>query len=355
MQRLIQFGDTAEVSPEFGVDERAVVRLWLVRDDNTSTPGAYAYADVEIKASQGAQWTLFATLTGDRPWLDIVGVDDETRYRVVRPEAYPYIAVDRSSDSGASTTLRTPPTTEQLDFNDPDQRPMRIKGMAKASGTFTGVNYDYDPAALGTFGEFSSVPTLSAPDSSIEVYADSATNTFVFTLDNQAQDVDWTEYAGGTGAISTECFGDESTVVSYIFSIAPGDVSATGITVTLSTLPGDPGEGFEQVLTDNATFFLALARPTDSFQPIDLGPKTGRFTLARGQTPARLAAGAFLGDENIKLSLVEGSVVIPWMQNGTQVQLDADDNSIELVAPGEYEWKRSCNTTAGLYLNTGWK
>ena len=352
MQRLIEFGNTAEVSPEFGVDERAVVRLWLVRDDNTSTPGAYAYADVEIKASQGAQWTLFATLTGDRPWLDIVGVDDETRYRVVRPEAYPYIAVDRSSDSGASTTLRAPANLQQRYFD--AQTPVIFKARAAAEGDFIGLHYDYQLDDANAFGEIiGTLPYLQpgATNSYIKFYRDTDLDTMVIEFFDSAGNIDWSAYEGGQVGIATEC-NSNGMMTSTSWNITLADIAANGLAKTV------PGFGTDLTLVDwladGKTFFVFLMKPGQEYPTFNLGPKTGTFTVDRKQAPARLTAGPFAGDENLKLSFMEGNAELPWMRGGTQVQLDADDNGIELP-PGDYRWTRSCNSTPGVYLSTGWR
>ena len=345
------------------MDERSTVRLWLVRYDFTTTVGIGGRAEVQIKAAEPfddngspvAQWTTIFVLNDEHPVFDIIGVDDQTRYRVVRSEAFPYLAVDRSSDSGLSSTVNPHIDNSQTDFNDADDKPARFKVESGASGTYSGFSYDYAAGNPGGFGVLIDVPELSRPDSSIKAYVDSATETFTFELHNEAQDTDWSSYEGGIVLLSTECYSDQQNVYSFAFNIPPGSSTATGITVSLSTATGQPGEGFEDVLVDGKTCFITLIRPAEVVEPIAFGPRTGRFSVDRNQVPARLTAAPLDADETLKLSFVEGTTVIPWLSGGSQVQLDADNTGIVIASPGEYEWERSCNSSPGVYLNTGWK
>lgn len=361
MQRIIPFGRDYAQSAEFSVDEGETIRFWLVREDYTTTPGQHAYAELQIKSASGNDhWTTIEVLTGDKPYHDLIGTEESLTYRWVRKTGAPSAAVDRSQDGDYSRQRRAPISLQQPDFEHATL-PVLFKvhsgaGTADTLGVATLDAPDGFGAVLG-----------AAPSAEIEVVYDPTVDAGYVRLESGS--VDWSGYIGGVLYLFTEC-------------PAPGDTDGAGATFTqaivAAAIPGDPqpGEaettattlrieldvsGMEplQFFEEGRTFFVALRRPGQSVPSFNLGARTGRFVLDHNDTPARLSAWPFdTTGEHVALSAVEqGGVVIPitYDEAGDPIRLQASFGVFTMIAPGEYEWERSCNSAPGVWLNTGWR
>lgn len=363
MQRIIPFGRDYAQSAEFSVDEGQTVRFWLVRQDYTTTLGQHSFAELQVKSAVGNDhWTTLAELTGDNPYYDLIGVDERAVYRWVRKPCDPIIAVDRSQDGAYSRTQRAPVDPRQPSFE--AATPVIFKALAGTSGDFIGLHYDHqndDPAEFGAIlGQapyLISDPTPTA-NSFIKLYRDTDTDALVIEFFEElstggAGNVDWSEYDGGQIGIATEC-NTVGGMQSTSWNIGAEDITDNGFSLNL------PGFGTDATLVDwiasGKTFFVFLMKPGQTYPQIDLGRRTGRFMLDRNDVPARLSAAPFdTVDEEVLLSMVEGSAVIPMIESGGQRALHVDNTTTLLEGPGEYEWERSCNSAPGIYLNTGWR
>lgn len=355
MQRIIPFGRDYAVSAEFSVDEGQTVRFWIVREDQTTTPGHHSFAELQLKSATGNNhWTTVGEINGDKPYYDLEGVDENLVYRWVRKPVDPPVALDRSQDGAYSRQQRAPVNLSQPNFNNPDD-PVIFKALAATLGDMTGVLYGVDP-----YGDIvSTLPNLATDpntDSYIRAAYNSNTQSYEFNffedLGDGSSNIDWLEYIGGQVGIASECLAfSPNAMTSTSWVITADDVTANGINVEI----GDPTGQFAPL--EGTTFFVFLMKPGQAYPTFNLGARTGRFTLDRNDAPARLSAGPFDTDnEHVALSVVEGSVVIPWLEGGDQLQLDRVDYSARTIeAPGEYQWERSCNASPGVYLNTGWR
>lgn len=360
MQRIIPFGRDYAQSAEFSVDEGQTVRFWLVRQDYTTTLGQHSFAELQVKSAVGNDhWTTLAELTGDNPYYDLIGVDERAVYRWVRKPCDPIIAVDRSQDGAYSRTQRAPVDPRQPSFEHATL-PVLFKVQ---SGDGPSATLGLSTIAPNEFGAVLG----AAPSAEIEVVYDPAVPAGYVRLESSS--VDWSGYIGGVLYLFTEC-------------PAPGDTGGAGTTFTqaivAAALPGDPqpGEaettattlrieldlsGMEplQFFEEGRTFFVALRRPGQSVPSFNLGARTGRFVLDHNDTPARLSAWAFdTTGEHVALSAVEqAGVVIPltYDEAGDPIRLQASFGVFTMIAPGEYEWERSCNSAPGVWLNTGWR
>lgn len=378
MQRIIPFGRDYAQSAEFSVDEGQTIRFWAVREDYTTTPGHHTFAELQLKSASGNDhWTTIAFLDGDKPYYDLEGVDENLVYRWVRKPIDPPIAIDRSSDAALSRTLRAPVNLGQPDF-DHATLPLLFKAQSGTDGAGTLGFYDVmspvDPSEFGRV--FDPVPDLpiNSPDSvtytSVTYNPTADTIKVYFYNDNGdgTSDINWAEYIGGYAYLYTEC-PDPSTPVVHVQQLvaaaAPGApvageayAYAVGLDIML-LLDGDGNlDGINPLrfFAEGNTFFVALRKPGQNAPVFNLGAKTGRFSLDQNDIPARLSAWPFdTEDEDVALSLVEGSAVIPMIEAEERRALNHDNTTTLLEGPGEYEWERSCNSSPGVYLNTGWR
>ena len=357
MQRIIPFGRDHAQSAEFSVDEGQTIRFWLVREDYTTTLGQHSFAELQVKSAVGDDhWTTLAELTGDAPSYDLIGVDENTVYRWVRKPCDPIIAVDRSQDGAYARTQRAAVDPRQPNFN--AATPVIFKALAETSGDFVGFHYDFQNDGVGTFGNIiGTLPGLQpgATDSYIKVYRDTNADTLEVEFFDSTGNIDWSEYEGGQVGVATECQTfNPGVMTSTSWVITAGGITANGFSLSIT------GSGLDPTLVDRIaagkTFFVFLMKPGQTYPEINLGPRTGRFTLDRNDVPARLSASPFdTAAENVVLSIVEGNTVFPMMENGNQRTLNDDNTVTPLNDPGEYEWERSCNSAPGIYLNTGWR
>ena len=381
MQRIIPFGTGYAQSAEFSVDEGQTIRFWLVREDYTTTPGHHAYAELQIKSAVGNdRWTTLHEMTGDEAYYDLIGVDESLTYRWVRKDAVPSIAIDRAQDGDYSRTLRAPVNLGQPDFGHATL-PLLFKVQSGTDGAGTFGFYDVmspvDPSGFGRV--FDPVPDLpiNSPDSVTYISASynptSDTIGIYFHNDNgdDTSDINWAEYIGGYVYLYTEC-PDPSTPVVHaqqlVAAATPGApvageayAFATGLDISL-LLDGDGNlDGIDPLrfFAEGSTFFVALRKPGQNAPVFNLGPPTGRFTLDQNDTPARLSASPFdTAGEYVALSAVEQpGVVIPltYDEAGDPIRLQSTFRVFTMIAPGEYEWERSCNSAPGVWLNTGWR
>lgn len=353
MQRLIPFGRTYAESAEFSVDEGQRLRFWLVREDYTTSVGE-AEAELRVKSAVGNDhWTTLFVLSDQQPYYDLEGTDEALVYKWVRKAGMPSAAVDRSSDAAMSRTLRAPVDPRQPDFN--AATPVIFKALAEASGDFVGFHYDFQNDGVGTFGNIvGALPGLQpgATDSYIKVYRNTDTNTLEVEFFDDSGSIDWSEYENGQLGIASECF--IGTMLDTSVLIPALSVGEDGFAVSVPSFGLD--DTMEGLIADGKTFFVFLMKPGQTYPVINLGARTGQFSLDQNDIPARLSAWPFdTDDENVTLSIVEGSVVIPMIEDGIRRALDVAGTTTLLEGPGAYQWERSCNSTPGVYLNTGWR
>lgn len=357
MQRIIPFGRDYAQSAEFSVDEGQTVRFWIVREDQTTTPGHHSFAELQLKSATGNNhWTTVGEINGDKPYYDLEGVDENLVYRWVRKPVDPPVALDRSQDGAYSRTQRAAVDPRQSDFDAPT--PVIFKAVAGSRDDFVGLYYDYQLDGVDPFGDILGTPPGLQPgatDSYIRFYRDTDLDMLVIEFFDSAGNIDWSEYEGGQVGIATECAGNgNGAMTSASWNITAGDIAANGFALSI------PGSGLDATMADwiidDKTFFVFLMKPGQTYPVINLGARTGRFTLDRNDVPARLSASPFdTAAENVALSVVEGNAVFPMIENGNQRTLNDDNTVTPLNDPGEYEWRRSCNSSPGVWLNTGWR
>lgn len=365
MQRIVPFGRTARYSDPFTLDEGQTIGLWLVRTDSTDSVGA-ASAEVQIKSYDGAGtaddnlWTTVYRLSTEKPYQELKGTDEDITFRVL-VKANSYAAVDSSLPSGSQTrTQKAPVTVSQSNF---DNATRAVSGKALAADDADnqgaiGFFYDYRPTgAISPNGVlFPPRPSLSgAPgsDSYFSITARTANDELFLAIYEDVSGggvaaTDWNDYVGGSWGIASECPSGTLSVLS--FPITAGDVNANGIdTQVISPAAKDR-------LAPGNTFFYFIAKPGQAVPTFNLGPKTGRFTLDQNDFPARLSAWPFnTDDERVTLFAVEAGIPIPiTYPDTTPAELHSGYAVYTIDAPGQYEWRRSCNFTGGVYLSTGW-
>lgn len=376
MQRIIPFGRDYAESAEFSVDEGQTIRFWLVREDHTTTPGHHAFAELQVRSAVGSQhWTTLHVMDGDKPYHDLIGVDDNLIYRWVRKDISPSIAVDRSQDGAYSRTQRAPVDATTSAFNpaDPDARAYTIKLLSAAGpDTLVGVHEQFspdtdDPSEFGEVLSRSGLIEGATSEASITITFDPATSILSVEFKEDVGGdgdsfVDWPAYAGGSIQLFTECFLGGFSEQYMNWTINDGDntvITETGLLLT-EDLSAEPliAARLAEFIAVGKTFFFSLVSPNQTPPGINLGPRTGRFMLDQNDINARLSASPFDPGESVTLSAVEsGGVVIPltYDEDGDPIRLVPNYRSLMIEAPGEYEWRRSCNSAPGVYLNTGWR
>lgn len=361
MQRIIPFGREYAQSAEFSVDEGQKIKFWLVREDYTTTIGE-AEAELQIKSAVGNdRWTTLEVLNDNtKPYYDLEGTDENVVYRWVRKAGMPSFAIDRSQDGAFSRTQRAPVDPSQPNFD--AATAVIFKAQAETLGDFTGVFYDFQNDGVNTFGNIvSTLPSLGAgpgTDSFVKAYYDTDTQQMVFEAFEDlngagATNVDWSDYIGGSVGIASECLAfSPNAMTSTTWNLAEEHVTDNGFSISIPDASGQfaPLAG--------TTFFVFFMKAGQAYPTFNLGARTGRFMLDQNDLPARLTAQPFdTSTEQVALSAVEGNVVIPLTYNeeGDPIRLVSTFRGYTIVAPGEYEWERSCNSSPGVYLNTGWR
>ena len=353
MQRILSFGRLYGESAEFSVDEGESISFTLVREDRTTTVGE-AEAELWRKSAVGNDhWTTIAVLNDAQPSYEMHGTDERMIYKWVRKAGERSFAIDRRVDAALSRTLRAPVDPRQLDFN--AATPVIFKALAETSGDFVGFHYDFQNDGVGTFGNIvGGLPGLQpgATDSYIKVYRDTDTDTLEVEFFDNSGSIDWSEYEDGQLGIASECF--NGTMLDTSVLIPALDVGEDGFVISVPSLGLD--DTMEGLIAEEKTFFVFLMKPGQTYPVINLGARTGQFSLDQNDIPARLSAWPFdTDDENVTLSIVEGSVVIPMIEDGIRRALDVAGTTTLLEGPGAYQWERSCNSAPGIYLNTGWR
>jgi hypothetical protein len=367
MQRIISFGREYAQSAEFSVDEGQSIKFWLVREDHTTTIGE-SEAELQVKSAVGNDhWTTLEVLNDNtKPYYDLVGTDEDVRYRWVRKAGMPSFAIDRSRDVTLLHVQRAP-----VDVVQPDTfaaTPVVFKALAGTNGDFVGLHYDYQLDDAAAFGAILGIrPLLVAnqtptSNSFIKFYRDTDADTLEVEFFEEistggAANTNWSDYDGGVIGFYTECVPEGDSPYDFNWGITAADITANGFALSIPTLGSSDGQ-MVAGLADGKTFFVYLKKPEQDHPVIDLGPRTGRFVLDENNIPARLTASPFdTSSEQVTLSAVEGNVVIPltYNEDGDPIRLVSTFRGYTIVAPGEYEWERSCNSAPGVYLNPGWR
>ena len=341
MQRLIPFGNTYFESEPFSIDEQSTVRLWLVRKDQTTSVGE-AEADIQQSDSTRTQWTTIAHLNDESPYFDLFGSDDEILFRVVRRQQTPNLAVDSTKPGVQSRLLQGSVLSGEWDAGDCIAAKF-IAGTDPTVATTTGFLFSktvdanafgqlLNPQPAGNWDDFGL--RMDTTLSTAELIYDPPTPTPGLSGHNAST----IRIHDATGAVLTAF---EATASGTDISIAP----ASGVPVALT-----PGE----------TYYLTICHPDQEFS-FSAGTLTssGRFTLDHNDIPARLSVDFLNAGETLTLYAVEGElsdvVIGPITRDdGSALTLSTAYPVHRIEEPGMYEWRRSDNSDAAVYLNTGW-
>ena len=340
MQRLIPFGNTYFESEPFSIDEQSTVTLWLVRQDRTTTVGE-AEADIQQLDSTGTQWTTIANLNDTSPAHILHGSDDEIVYRVVRRHQTPWLAVDATKPGILSRTLQGASLSGAWDAGDCIAAKF-VAGTDPLTATTTGFLYSKTEDA-NAFGDML-LPHPAGNWDDFGLRLDPTLGTAELIYDPPVA----TPGLAGHNASTIRVHDATGAVLATFLATA----SNTDISI-------EPGSGTPIALTPGETYYVTICHPDKEFS-FTTGALTssGRFQLDQNDIPARFSANILNSGETVTLYAVEGEdsdVVIPVSyRDGTPVQLTADYMVHRIEEPGLYEWRRSNNSDASVYLNTGW-
>ena len=352
MQRIIPFGREYAQSAEFSVDEGQSIKFWLVREDHTTTIGE-AEAELQVKSAVGNDhWTTLEVLNDNtKPYYDLVGTDEDVRYRWVRKAGMPSFAIDRANDGAYSRTQISSPNfvpSNQLTESDPAlcARAKLIFAVDPGNPDVVGVKKTFPSGDPGDFGELSSAAlgALLDPD---------AAGTFEYTYDET------------TGDITFEISGTLADLVDFDFHLLNPDGSVLD---TYTILDADTASAtsvlvtFEEAeaLTPDTSLWIAVCPDSVAYVPPAAIANSGRFTLDENDLPARLTATGFDPDapfEQVLLYAIEGNtpILLTYNEDGDPIRLVSSFRGFTVIAPGEYEWRRTDYSNIAVFLNTGWR
>jgi hypothetical protein len=351
MQRVIPFGRGYAESAEFSVDEGQTIRFWLVREDYTTTIGE-AEVELQVKSAVGNDhWTTLVFMNDEQPYYDLVGTDEELVYQWVRKAGQPSVAVDRSSDTAMSRVQATQPAfvpANTLTESDPAlcARVKLIFAQDPGDPDVVGAKVTFPSGDPTDFGALTSgaLGALLDPD---------LAGTFQYTYDEGTGDT--TFAITGTlvdlaGFVVKVLNPDGSVADSY--TITAGDTpSATSLSAVVPGL---------DAIADDTSLWLTVCPSAVAYEPGPTIANSGTFTLDQNDIPARLTATGFDPDapfEQVVLYAVDGGEAIPltYNEDGDPIRLVRSFRGYTIVAPGEYEWRRTDYSNISVFLNTGWR
>lgn len=359
MQRIIPFGVGYAQSAEFSVDEGQTIRFWLVREDYTTTPGHHAFAELQIKSAVGNdRWTTLHEMTGDEAYYDLIGVDESLTYRWVRKDAVPSIAIDRAQDGAMSRTQATSPGfvpapgTLAADDTEPVDTCSRLKLVFAADPllpTTIGVRATFPAADPTDFGAVSSADLHGLFDPA---------QAGVFSLLHDTLTGSTTLHVERTGSPSLTAF-DGATVNLLHPSAAVADTFVIDAADTTATVIDKVVAGFAPFVADTS-LWVVVCPASVAYAPPPAISNSGRFILDQNDIPARLTATGFdpaAPFEEVRLYAIEDGVVIPmtYDEDGDPIRLVSTFRGFTIIAPGEYEWRRTDYSNLSVFLNTGWR
>ncbi len=351
MQRLIPFGRTYAESAEFSVDEGQRLRFWLVREDYTTSVGE-AEAELRVKSAVGNDhWTTLFVLSDQQPYYDLEGTDEALVYKWVRKAGMPSAAVDRSSDAAMSRTQAAGPAfvpSNQITESDPAlcARVKLIFAADPGDATIIGVKKTFPAGDVADFGELTSgaLGALLDPD---------AAGTFEYTFDTVSGDI--TFAISGTLVdlvdFDISLLAPDGSVADTYTVLDADTPSATTLAVTLAG--ADP-------ITADTSQWIVVCPDAVAYVPPAAIANSGRFTLDENDLPARLTATGFDPDapfEQVVLYAVDNNtpILMTYNEDGDPIRLTSSFRGFTIIAPGEYEWRRTDYSNIAVYLNTGWR
>ena len=341
MQRLIPFGNSYFESAPFSIDEQSTITLWLVRADGTTSVGE-AEADIQQRDFDGLKWTTIAHLNDENPKHDLYGSDDEIVFRVVRRQQTPTLAVDATKPGVQSRLLQGSTLSGAWDAGECIAAKF-VAAVDPLTATTTGFLFSKTPD-VNAFGELlNPQPAGNWDDFGLRMDATLGTAELIYdppvsTPGLSGHNASTIRIHDATGAVLTTF---EATASGTDISIAP----ASGTPVDL--IPGE-------------TYYVTICHPDQEFS-FSAGTltSTGRFTLDHNDLPARLSVNFLNAGETLTLYAVEGDlsdvVIGPITRDdGSALTLSEAYPVHRIEEPGMYEWRRSDNSDAAIYLNTGW-
>ena len=340
MQRLIPFGNGYFESAPFSIDEQSTITLWLVRADGTTSVGE-AEADIQQQDSDGLKWTTIAHLNDENPKHDLYGSDDEIVFRVVRRQQTPSLAVDATKPGVQSRLLQGSTLTGDWEAGECIAAKF-IAGVDPLTATTVGFLFSKTEDA-NAFGQLLN-PQPAGNWDDFGLRMDTTLGTAELVYDPPTP----TPGLSGHNASTIRVHDATGAVLTTFLATA----SNTDISI-------EPGSGTPIALTPGETYYVTICHPEQEFS-FSTGALTssGRFQLDQNDIPARFSANILNSGETVTLYAVEGEdsdVVIPvTYRDGSPVQLTADYMVHRIEEPGLYEWRRSNNSDASVYLNTGW-
>ena len=350
MQRILPFGRLYAESDEFTVDEGESISFWLVREDGTTTVGE-AEAELQQKSTDGTRWTTIAVLNDAQPKYDLIGSDESAVYQWVRKAGERSFAIERSDDGAMSRTQISSPNfvpSNTLTESDPAlcARLKLIFATDPDNPDVVGVRKVFPSGAPGEFGELSSAAlgALFDPDEPA---------VFLYT------------YNQSTGDITFQIVGSLVDLVDFdVHLLNPNGSVASTYTVTGADTPSATTldatiTGADPLLPDTSQWIVVCPDDVEYVPPAAIA-NSGRFMIDENDITSRLTATGFDPDapfEEVVLYAVEGSNVIPltYDEDGDPIRLVSTFRGFTLIAPGEYEWRRTPYSNIAVFLNTGWR
>lgn len=342
MQRLIPFGNTYFESEPFSIDEQSTIRLWLVRKDQTTSVGE-AEADIQQSDSTRTQWTTIAHLNDESPYFDLEGSDDEILFRVVRRQQTPNLAVDATKPGVQSRLLQGSVLSGEWDAGACIAAKF-IAGTDPTVATTTGFLFSKTVDA-NAFGQLlNPLPRGDWDDFGLKL--DTTLGTAELIYDPPVATPGLSGMNSGTIRIH-----DKTGAVLATF-----EATASNTDISIDQTPAP----VPIALTPGETYYLTICHPDEEFTfSVGSLSSTGRFTLDQNDIPARLSVDFANAGETLQLYAVEGElsdrVIGPITRDdGSALTLSSAYPVHRIEAPGMYEWRRSDNSDAAVYLNTGW-
>lgn len=357
MQRILPYGTDFATSAPFTVPAGGRVKVWMVREDTVRNPSPRDRIEVQLLDQSTSNWTTVVYLSHENPSVVLGPVDEDMTYRVYRLQQMHAIAVDRSEVAAdardgqhAAPVNFVPANQLVIDNADPPTSCSEMKLI-----------FAVDPNDANQYGVQRTFPTTDSTDfgaltsGNIHGLFDNG-QAGVFQLTRDTTTGAMTLHIERTGAPSLAVF--ENAVLSLLN--ADGSV-ASNITLNAADIVS-PTEinkvivGAAPLGQDNWTVVCPAGM---TYAPPASISNEGRFTLDQNDVPARLSALGFDPDapfEEVRLYAVENntSIALTYDESGDPIRLIESFPAFTIIAPGEYEWRRTSYSNLSVYLNTGW-
>lgn len=358
MQRILGFGKDIATSTPFTVPAGGRVKLWMVREDTTRNPSPHDSIEIQVQDQTATHWTTVGYLNYEAPSYTLGPDSEDLVYRAYRLQQTYAIAVDRTEPSAdardgqhAAPVNFVPANQLAIDNTNPPVSCSTLKVIYATNPNNvnqTGVTRTFPTAAATDFGNLTSGDIRGLFDTA-------QPGVFSLVRDNVSGNLTLHIERTGVPALtmfvgSTISLLNPNGSVAFSTTILAGDVvSATTITKVIAG-----------VLPFGADTWMVVCPSGMSYAPIPLVVNSGRFTLDQNDVPARLSATGFDPDapfEDVRLCAVENNNVIPltYDEGGGPIRLTQNFRSFTIIAPGEYEWRRTSYSNISIYLNTGWR